>query len=288
MGELLTCKCGGQEWTLSSGNAACQHCGQWPVLGGLALDIRLMNTRLQQRAQSSVPTVEGGPVESSPAEKIAIIEELIGSYNCECDINVETGVKEECIRCTLLSVLAEDDTPESATELIQLRAIVQRLRNLDWCIGYALTPDQHEELDNIRTAAYTLNKVPTAEVEEEAASWRWYCNAFTGGPGTLGHCAEQSEPIFFSAVDAAIHGIQNSSHLDCGVSRDHSYSIWIERVTANGKISERQLARDLLARGGCSVEGNKISPFNACGEVDADLVKLCKSRLALQEGAPSE
>ena len=44
---------------------------------------------------------------------------------------------------------------EAQTELVQLRAAAQRLRDIDWCIGYELTDDQMDELDDIRTGCYT-------------------------------------------------------------------------------------------------------------------------------------
>lgn len=45
---------------------------------------------------------------------------------------------------------------EYATRQDALEAIADRIRNIDWCIGYELTSEQHVELDDIRSIAWKL------------------------------------------------------------------------------------------------------------------------------------
>ena len=44
----------------------------------------------------------------------------------------------------------------STARLEKLETVAERLRQLDWCIGYELTPEQYIELDDIRTLAYSI------------------------------------------------------------------------------------------------------------------------------------
>lgn len=52
----------------------------------------------------------------------------------------------------------ESSTPCAgyATRAEALEAIAERLRNIDWCIGYELTSEQHAELYDIRSIAWSL------------------------------------------------------------------------------------------------------------------------------------
>jgi hypothetical protein len=45
---------------------------------------------------------------------------------------------------------------EAQAELVRLQCVAQRLVDIDWCVGYELTTEQMEELDEIRTDLYTL------------------------------------------------------------------------------------------------------------------------------------
>jgi hypothetical protein len=53
----------------------------------------------------------------------------------------------------------------STARLEKLEAVAERLRQLDWCIGYELTEEQYIELDNIRSLAYSISDDETFDFE---------------------------------------------------------------------------------------------------------------------------
>lgn len=67
--------------------------------------------------------------------------------------------------------------------IASLRAVAQRLVDLDWCIGYALTEAQHEELDSIRDAA--VNALAGGAVLEPPAERVWQDIASAPKDGTV-------------------------------------------------------------------------------------------------------
>lgn len=53
-------------------------------------------------------------------------------------------------------------TEQLAREMSELEGIAKGLRDLDWCIGYALTPEQCVELDKLRDRAFKVKEPPHA------------------------------------------------------------------------------------------------------------------------------
>lgn len=79
---------------------------------------------------------------------------------------LEQGMQQGADFCR--EVCMERDTLHHDLELAHAACAVnlkvcKALAEMDWCIGYELTPDQHSELDNARTDAIeALNNVPSA------------------------------------------------------------------------------------------------------------------------------